>query len=118
MKKFYFTIAIIFTFLLSVQLSNAKSVQQTVELAPGKIHESCLKLRASETINYSFSSNQNLDFNIHYHLKNKVEYPLKLQAKTHQADSFTALLAQGYCLMWTNRGSQLVQLKFKYDKVK
>jgi hypothetical protein len=79
----------------------AKSFTHTVK-AKG-IAEECFRLSANASVGYAFEATGPVDFNIHFHRGNDVEYPVKSD-QVRQADArFVAPSAQEYCLMWTNR---------------
>ncbi len=91
------------------------ATSKQLQLLPGKVHESCIQLAASENFKYSFTSSANVNFNIHYHLGQQVEYPVNLKNLKKHADTFKANLAQHYCLMWVNKGDTAIQLNFQHD---
>ena len=79
----------------------AKSFAHTVK-ASG-VTEECFRLPADGSVGYAFEATGPVDFNIHFHRGNDVEYPVKSD-QVRQADArFVAPSAQEYCLMWTNR---------------
>lgn len=49
-------------------------------LAPGEVYEECMKLEKPQGLSYSYESSAPLDFNIHYHVGESVEYPIKKNA--------------------------------------
>ena len=73
-------------------------------VAARKFVEVCGKLRKGQTVDWQFSSDQPLDFNIHYHEGEKVAYPEQREDKSKGAGSLVVAVAQDYCWMWTNRG--------------
>ncbi|MGE4130542.1 MAG: hypothetical protein AB7F86_02845 [Bdellovibrionales bacterium] len=93
--------------------ANGNVKQLTKTLNAGKVHEECLLLNVGQQLAYSFETKSFVDFNIHYHLGQEVFYPVKKDAtKTHK-DIFTAGSAQDYCLMWTNKNTRKVLLKYE-----
>ena len=72
-------------------------------LEPGKIHEECTRLAAGETRKWHWKSDQAVDFNIHYHVGDKVEYPVKRPGMRGDGGTFKATVDQDYCWMWTAR---------------
>jgi len=100
---------------LNAQFVAAKTIKKTLQIRPGKIQESCVTLKASQSISYSFTSNAPLDFNIHYHQGKQVVYPVKLNGKKSHKANFKANLGQDYCLMWSNKTSKIVQLQFNHS---
>jgi hypothetical protein len=75
------------------------------DLAPGKIHEACLRLDAGEKRRYSWKSSAPLDFNIHYHRGDEVFYPVKRQRMRGDGGAFTAKSGEDYCWMWTGKAA-------------
>jgi len=79
----------------------AQSFAHTIK-AKG-IAEECFRLPADASVGYAFDASGPVDFNIHFHRGNDVDYPVKAD-QVRQADArFVAPSAQEYCLMWTNR---------------
>jgi len=79
----------------------AKGFAHTVK-AKG-IAEECFRPPADASVRYAFEATGPVDFNIHFHRGNDVDYPVKAD-QVRQADArFVAPSAQEYCLMWTNR---------------
>jgi hypothetical protein len=73
--------------------------------------EECVKLSAGESIRYVFESSAPVEFNVHFHRGDSIEYPIK-RADVRAADErFTARSTEEYCLMWTNRSLQIVTVK-------
>ena len=70
-------------------------------LAPGGVHEECVKLKKGEARRFEWSSNAALDFNIHYHDGTEVFYPVKRDSVMKDKGTFKAKVAQDYCWMWT-----------------
>ena len=90
---------------LSCCTSNAadKQPQQPLrfELAPGKVHEECLRVEAGDKRKYHWKSNAPVDFNIHYHKGAEVFYPVKREGMRGDGGTFTAKTGEDYCWMWT-----------------
>jgi len=63
------------------------------------------------SIRYVFESSAPVEFNVHFHRGDSIEYPLKRDSVAQADDRFTAPSAQEYCLMWTNRSLQIVTVK-------
>ena len=74
-----------------------------VTLAPGEIHEECMKLAPGDKRGYYWKSAAPVDFNIHFHDGDQVTYPIKRDAMRGDGGAFTAKIAQDYCWMWTAR---------------
>jgi len=77
------------------------------------IAEECFELRAGQTIGYAFESTAPVDFNIHFHRGNDVEYPVKRDQVQRAEDRFAAASNEEYCLMWTNMTQAPVRVSGK-----
>ena len=86
------------------------SLEFDTEIRPGKIFEECFGMAAAETLTYEFTADGELGFNLHYHEGDQVTYPIKKKARQDQGE-FVADRDFSYCLMWTNRGQDAVQLR-------
>jgi hypothetical protein len=73
--------------------------------------EHCIRLDAGERIQYRFSANGELDFNIHYHRDSEVHYPVKAAASRSADATFAAPHADTYCLMWERKGDGAVRVE-------
>lgn len=74
-------------------------------ITPGKFLEICGKLDRAERVAWSFRAAAPLDFNIHYHVGDRVEYPEKRSGTASLEGVFEPPLAQHFCWMWRNTGS-------------
>lgn len=66
--------------------------------------EHCVKLAAGESVRYRYTATAEVDFNIHHHRGNEVLYPVKSAGSRSADATFTASLADTYCLMWERKG--------------
>jgi hypothetical protein len=78
------------------------------EIAPGKIAEECRALSAGEVVRYRFQVSAVVDFNVHFHRGNAVEYPVKKDGVTEDASNFVAPSVEEFCWMWSNRNASPV----------
>jgi hypothetical protein len=78
---------------------------------PKGIAEECFRLTADASIGYTFEASAPVDFNIHFHRGDIVEYPVRVDQASHGDDRFTAGSTEEYCLMWTNRTAQPVTIR-------
>ena len=92
------------------------SVQTKVSFVPGEIHEVCMTLTPPEELHYSFSGTGTLSFNLHYHADNEILYPVEEHLTAAAEDSFAPITEQKYCLMWTNRGPDTIEMALEYKK--
>ncbi len=90
---------------------------RSVVLEPKKIHEECIELKSGEKLDYSFTSPQPVDFNIHYHKRDVVNYPVKRDSVKSSQDIFEAASDQEYCWMWTNSSTEPVTLVYRCKKL-
>jgi hypothetical protein len=77
-------------------------------LAPGKIHEECMRLEAGDKRKYHWKSSAPVDFNIHYHKGSEVFFPVKHDGKNGFRSTFTAKTGEDYCWMWTAKDKEAV----------
>lgn len=65
------------------------------------------------SVRWSFESPVALDFDIHYHVGEKVVYPAKHDATARADGTLAVTLGQGYCWTWTNRSPELAKVHVK-----
>jgi hypothetical protein len=70
-------------------------------LPPGKSEEICLKLERGKGFDFRFNADAPVDFNVHYHVGQKIVMPLQAPAVMHQVGRFVAKHAGEHCMMWT-----------------
>jgi hypothetical protein len=93
-----------------------QQVQQTATIQPGQIEESCMAMAAGERLEFSFSANTGLDFNIHYHDDKEVHFPVNESALSEWKGVYIAPTGQHYCLMWTNKhATEPASLSYAYE---
>jgi hypothetical protein len=85
--------------------------EKTHTIAPGKFAELCTRLGAGSEVQWSFTADPAVDFNVHYHVGHRIEYAAKTEGSRRAAGTTTASSPQDYCWMWTNRGASQVTLK-------
>ena len=73
----------------------------TYTLKPGEVAENCVKLASSQQREFDWTSDAPVDFNIHWHDGDRVEYPVKIDRHWKGRGRFTAERDQDYCWMWT-----------------
>ncbi|MEP5766609.1 MAG: hypothetical protein ABJ308_18570 [Halieaceae bacterium] len=94
-------------------LALAQQVSQALTIAPGAIEEPCYPMQKTDRLEFSFSADQALDFNLHYHDDEGVSFPLNFKAVQHKEGVFIAPEPQTYCLMWTNKQAEPVKLEYQ-----
>ena len=106
----------IFTTAFAICCSGAQASDvKSVNLRPGKVHESCHKLAAGSKLSYSFQVSSETLFNIHYHAGKEINYPTKEHLALNSSDTVNIDATQTYCLMWTNPQSHTVTLRYHVE---
>ncbi len=83
-------------------------------LRPQKIKEACFDLEQGQKVQFQFSSEYPLDFNLHFHQGDQVDYPFKFQSINNIDESFRAKVKATYCLMWHNTSAQKIKITYSY----
>jgi hypothetical protein len=91
-----------------VEWKGDERYEKTHTVAPGKFAELCTRLDAGAGVQWAFAADAPLDFNIHYHVGNRIEYPAKADGSRRESGTLIAASPQDYCWMWTNRGASQV----------
>ena len=98
-----------------------KTDEMEETVAPGRSYEECFGLYMGQTLDYSFTSSNPLDFNIHYHAAEGVKFPIEEKNTRTQKGTFVCNEQKYYeedneafCMMWENHGEAFVNLKLKY----
>ena len=71
-----------------------------LRINPYELHEECLRMAPGDRLSYRFEAQRPVKFNIHYHEGKSVILPVVRDNVTTDDDTFRALVAQDYCLMW------------------
>ena len=90
---------------IELKLAPDSVVEKRLTVAAGKFAELCTTLQRGRTVAWQFRADAPTDFNIHYHVDKRVEYP---EQRTKVKDAGGRLLVevdQAYCWMWTNRSA-------------
>ena len=74
-------------------------------IPPGKFVEICGRLPSGARVGWSFEAQEALDFNIHFHVGDKVEFPEKRAGVDRLSGVLETRSPQDYCWMW-NSGAQ------------
>lgn len=89
--------------LIEVKLAPGTVIDKRLVVAAGKFAELCSPLKQGQVVLWKFGADAASDFNIHYHVGKKVEYP-EQRTNTREADGRLVIgVEQDYCWMWTNR---------------
>jgi hypothetical protein len=80
-------------------------------------HERCATMQPGDRIEFRYSANQPLAFNIHYHEGKVVIAPVTREAAVTGEGAFEPLSAQEYCLTW-EAGPVDTLLQYRVRRVK
>jgi len=70
------------------------------DIAAYAVHEQCMRLAIGDRLDYDFTANEPVDFNIHYHEGRVVIAPLVRDKTRQDSGVFAPIIAQDYCMMW------------------
>jgi hypothetical protein len=93
-----------------------RSFTKDASIAPQKFLEVCGALKKGETVSWQFEGSAATDFNIHYHVGKKVTYPRQLKGVASATGKLAVPIDQDYCWMWTNKGSEPVNINVTLKK--
>jgi hypothetical protein len=96
--------------LVEVKLTPGKPVGKRLAVAPGEFAELCTPLQRGASVSWNFRADSAMDFNIHYHVEKRVEYPEKREAVSKASGRLAVDVDQGYCWMWTNRSNAAISV--------
>lgn len=102
--------------LVELSLDGAGRFEHSALLAPGKFVEVCGKLNAGDKLAWEFAAKEPLDFNIHYHEGEKVQFPEKRSDVSSLSGLFRAPVDQHYCWMWKNARASEVALTVRIGR--
>ena len=91
--------------LVEVRLKRGEPVGKRLAVAPGELAELCAALQRGARVSWNFRADSAMDFNIHYHIESRVEYPEKREAVSTASGRLAVDVDQGYCWTWTNRSN-------------
>ena len=87
--------------IVSVAWAPDGSYRADLSIAKGKFKEACVDLKQGQRIRWSFMSDADTSFNIHYHEGEKVTYPARKERVTKDEGTLDVAVTQGYCWMWS-----------------
>lgn len=98
----------------------SKITKDNVTIKPSGMHEECFELKKQQKLFYKFNSDKPVDFNVHFHAKDVVHYPVQQNGAT-QSDGmidpedkrFHLNTQEYYCLMWENPAMGPVNLSYE-----
>ena len=77
-----------------------------------------MDLKQGQRIRWSFKSNTDTSFNIHYHEGEKVTYPAKKERVAKDEGVLDVAATQGYCWMWSNKSSNRARIDVREIEVR
>ncbi len=101
--------------LIDVRLTPGEIVEKRLAVQPGKFAELCAALKSTQSVTWSFRASGATDFNIHFHVDNRVEYPERREGVNDASGRLTASVDQTYCWMWTNRSAAPIALEVRLN---
>ncbi len=87
---------------IEIEVKPGEAINKQLEVKAGKFAELCAALKANQVVNWQFRADTTIDFNIHFHVGERVEYPERRASVTQADGHLVARTAQTYCWMWTN----------------
>jgi len=96
------------------------AIRNRVTLAPAASHEECVTLKKGQVMVYKFSSTKPVDFNIHYHFKDDIQYPVLKHEVTEYDGTFDPEKShidvseeEIFCMMWENQDMRQLSLSYE-----
>ena len=99
--------------IVDIRWSSGGAFTHQAKIAAGKFVEVCGKLPAGLKLRWEFETSAPTDFNVHYHVGEKVVYPFKMSAVASARETLETTLEQDYCWMWTNKGTGAASLSVR-----
>ena len=96
---------------IEVKLEPDSVIERQLVVPPGKFSELCATLRRGRVVAWQFRADAPTDFNIHYHVDKRVEYPEQLTKVRDAEGRLRVAVDQAYCWMWTNRSAVPVAIE-------
>ncbi|MBI5742086.1 MAG: hypothetical protein HZA16_15415 [Nitrospirae bacterium] len=98
----------------------ANAIKNRLALAPAGSHEECVVLKKGQVMVYKFISSKPVDFNIHYHSKGDVQYPVSKNEITEYDGTFDPEKSridvpdeETFCMMWENQDMRQLSLSYE-----
>jgi hypothetical protein len=116
LRRFLF----LFTLSSAATFANANEwQQQTVPMVGVQNYfmERCIEFGAGKKVEFNFTSQHPVNFDVHYHPGNSIAFAIKKENIKELSDGFTSDAADHYCFTWANPvevGSDWnIQLKYR-----
>ena len=87
-----------------------------VAVPAGGFAEFCGRLGPAQKIEWRFSGKAPVDFNIHYHVGERVEFPARSDGIAASDGILEARESQDYCWMWRNRSKEAITVDVALKK--
>lgn len=107
--------ALLVGLLLTAGAVSARTADGEPTIEPGAFEEFDLRMDAGWTIDYHWSADAPLHFNIHSHPGSRVEYHVEDGPVNGSEGRFEAPDRRTYSLLWENRGDQPVATTWGID---
>ncbi len=129
----YFRIVIFFgfvvLFIMGCSTSETKSTKQgsvdsnqhyssKIKLDQSGYFEKCEDMSPGNKLVYSFKASKPVKFNIHYHVRTDIFYPVTKDDIVTLEGTFYPEKKQMYCTMWANPHSEIVNLSYDFKVMK
>ncbi|MGZ9075667.1 MAG: hypothetical protein ACXW13_07800 [Burkholderiaceae bacterium] len=96
---------------MEVKLAPGSVLKRQLAVPPAKFSELCATLRRGRVVEWQFRADAPSDFNIHYHVDKRVEYPERLTQAKDAGGRLLVEVDQAYCWMWTNRSAMPIAIE-------
>ena len=90
--------------------------RKQVIVPAGKFVELCTILRRGRVVSWQFKADSITDFNIHYHVDQRVAYPEQLSKVKQAGGRLVVEVDQAYCWMWTNRSAAPIAIEVSLNE--
>ncbi|MBS1254213.1 MAG: hypothetical protein MAG581_00002 [Deltaproteobacteria bacterium] len=96
-------------------LSDKTEEKVAITLPPKRYFEKCLDIKGTQQLKYSFSSEDLVSFNLHYHDQGDKLFALKEDSVAELEHTFKPEKRAYYCLMWGNSGKEKVKMQYQFS---
>lgn len=94
-----------------IRWSSSDSFDYTASIAPGQTEEVCGTIEPRFPVEWRFTANGPLTFNIHRHSGADVVYAMRSYLTREQNGKFSPTLNYDWCWMWTNESAEAVTFR-------
>jgi len=96
---------------IELKLAPDSVAEKQLTVAAGKFLELCTTLRRGRAVAWQFKADAITDFNIHYHVDQRVAYPEQLSNVKDAGGRLLVEVDQAYCWMWRNRSAAPIAIE-------